>query len=73
MLDVFGNVLTGVSSSPRVKNSSMVSITRIGPGLGGAGPIGAARVPCSIQIYIFCTLVDKAKTEVKNSESTKFS
>lgn len=70
---MFGNVLTGVSSSPRVKNSSIVSITGVGPGLGGAGPIGAARVPDSIQMYIFCMLVVKAKTEVKNSESTKFS
>ena len=67
MLDGFGNVLTGVPSPPRAKNSSIVSITGAGPGLGGGGPIGVGRVPFSIAMYIFCTLVNKAKSEVKNS------
>ena len=74
MLDVFGNVLTGVPSPSRAKNSSIVSIIGADSGFGGGGPpIDVARVPVSIAKYIFCMLVDKAKTEVKNHESTKHS
>ena len=44
MLDMFGNVLTGVPVA-RAKNSSIVCSFGYDPGCGGGGPIGGTGVP----------------------------